>query len=400
MEQLLLAAFIKSREAYDRVYPYIKDGDFDGIAKLILQGITDYYHRDGDALLVDVSVLSSSIARQYPRFANDVELVLENLPDASAKNVEHEFLAHKRSIAGHKLAAALQAERVDDVTVHLDEYTELLAATSLDKDENTEFTGDLHQLFAVGEKNLKAEFRFRPKPVQDFTGGGDRGDHILIFGRPNSGKSLFTINLVSGWLHDGHKVLYIGNEDRMERMLFRFICRLSNQSSVDLKENPQLLEQAIDKAAQHGMNNLVFKSLAPGTFKEIETLAKRHNPDIIVIDQIRNLQLPRVDGLTAKLELAAMEARNLAKRRNALVVSITQAGDSATNRRVLTMEDIDSSKTGLQAALDLMIGIGADKSYTDQNMRMINLLKNKLGGEDKSFPARIDPYRSKIGVMK
>lgn len=106
--------------------------------------------------------------------------------------------------------------------------------------------------------------------------------------------------------------------------------------------------------------------------------------DVVILDQIRNMRL-KSDSRTAELEAAGIEARAIAKEMGVLVVSITQAGDSATNKVYLEMSDVDSSKTGIPASADLMIGLGSDAAMKLNGLMGISLPKNKLSGLHDHF---------------
>ena len=97
-----------------------------------------------------------------------------------------------------------------------------------------------------------------------------------------------------------------------------------------------------------------------------------------------------------KLEKAATAARNLGKSNNVLVVSITQAGDSASGKGPLEMGDVDSSNTGIPAQVDVMVGLGATHDDEQGFRRIVSLPKNKRSGRHEFFPVRIEPQLSNI----
>jgi KaiC/GvpD/RAD55 family RecA-like ATPase len=192
-------------------------------------------------------------------------------------------------------------------------------------------------------------------------------------------------------LRDGHRVLYFMNEEPASQVLKRLVQRITNKPHDFIKRQ---LREAV--AESHDlMKNLFIKELAPGTFKEIYSMTNVVKPDVVVIDQLRNIRT-RDDNRVTALEAMAMEARALGKTHNCIVVSVTQAGDSARNKLVLDDGDIDFSNTGIPATADLIIGIGANQEYINSGKRMITIVKNKLGPEHTSFPVQIDPGLSKI----
>jgi KaiC/GvpD/RAD55 family RecA-like ATPase len=213
-----------------------------------------------------------------------------------------------------------------------------------------------------------------------------------VFARPEKGKTLFTINLSCGFLTQGLDVLYIGNEEPAEDIRMRFRMRL-------LQKPKQLIRQYPDKAAEAlaklNVGRLNIAALSPGTFPEIERLVDKYSPKVVVLDQLRNLAVDN-DSRTGQLEAAANLARALAKSRGVLVVSVTQAGDSATGKVYLAMNDVDSSKTGIPAAVDLMIGVGGDDQMAASGLLGISLPKNKLSGSHESFTVSYSPITGVI----
>ena len=108
---------------------------------------------------------------------------------------------------------------------------------------------------------------------------------------------------------------------------------------------------------------------------------------------MRNLNV-KAESRANQLEAAAISIRNIGKKYDAIAISVSQAGDSAEGKAILTMSDIDNSKTGLPGACDVLMGIGSTEEQKREGLRVISLPKNKLGEED-SFPVRFNQYLSK-----
>lgn len=220
-----------------------------------------------------------------------------------------------------------------------------------------------------------------------------RGQHILIFARPETGKSLFSINMVRGFLEDGYRVLYLGNEDPSTVMRTRMGSCILNIPTEDIR---LAATGAFDEElTAGGADNFIFIHLEPGTFPQIRGLCRRIEPDILVVDQIRNIQTGG-DGLTSGQEKAGIEMRNIAGEFDLLAISIAQAGESAQDKLVLGLSDIDSSKTGLPAQVDLMVGIGITEEYQRRSKRMISTPKNKLSGNHEFFSVTVNEATSRV----
>lgn len=226
-----------------------------------------------------------------------------------------------------------------------------------------------------------------PMALNDRLGGGlKKGNHVVAFGRPEAGKSAFAINAACGFARQGFKGIYFINEDRVEDILLRCISNLTGIQKFELSDR---YEEATELAHENGYANIICISASPGTLDQIERLVDRYTPDWMVIDQLRNVQI-KEDNRVVQLEKAATGIRNIAKMYNVATVSVTQAGDSASGKAILDMSDIDSSKTGIPAQADLMVGIGVTDELEMQGKRYLSLPKNKLGGRHESFPVNID----------
>ena len=221
--------------------------------------------------------------------------------------------------------------------------------------------------------------------------GARRGNHIVVFARPNTGKTAFTLNLTRGFLRDGMRVLYLMNEEPAAQVLKRLISRITGLQGKEVDND---IPGAVARA-EPLLKNLTLVDINPGTISEIRGLIKTVSPDVVVVDQMRNITLNE-DNRVLALDKLAQAMRNLAKEHNVLMVTVTQAGDSARNKLVLDDGDIDFSNTGVPAAADLIVGIGVDDDHRARGRRVISIAKNKLGSDHSSFPVQIDESLAKF----
>ena len=96
------------------------------------------------------------------------------------------------------------------------------------------------------------------------------------------------------------------------------------------------------------------------------------------------------ESRTNQLEAAATFARNMAIKHKMVSISATQAGDSARNKAILDMGDVDYSNTGIPAQADLMIGIGGTEEQESSGIRVLSLCKNKITGQHDNWPVRLN----------
>jgi archaellum biogenesis ATPase FlaH len=397
-EQKILRAIIEDRQNFDNVYEYLDDKEFSPQGSLILKEIHEYYEVDQHAPRVDIEILNARLERRLPnpKHAQECIGIVKSLPDVSGANVVQEVLDLKIDMLGLELGAAIGAGKPKrDVLSLVERYGELAGKDRLDEDSkeitNLSVKDLLGQYF-----NDKDTIQIAPKSLNDRLDGGARpGHHVLVFAPTEMGKTLFVINMVAHFLRQKKRVLYVGNEDPASDIILRIITRLSGMDKQSVKSNPDKAQGLCDEA-NYGL--LTFADLAPGTFPRVRSLIKRHRPDVVVLDQLSNINVNvgRSESKSGSLEEAAKQARGLAKRFGVLMVSVSQAADSATGKIVLGRGDVHNSNIGIPGQVDLMLGIGADQTMEGRGLREISLVKNKISGNHDHFTVNFDPIHSRV----
>jgi hypothetical protein len=201
--------------------------------------------------------------------------------------------------------------------------------------------------------------------------------------------------MACGLAYDGHKVLYIGNEDAPQRMIPRFVNRFTGMTKDELRANPDKAQIKLEKM---GYGNLIFVGMPPNsTLDQIDSLLDKYKPDVMFVDQLRNVSANDSD-LTKSLEKVAVGMRQLIKKRNILGISIVQSmnNNEHINKLIGDMGDIADSKVGVPGQADLIILLGTNEEYRNRNMAMLTIAKNKLSGWHGYFPVQLIPQLSKV----
>lgn len=400
-ERNLLGAAIADRIAFERVAPHITDGDLTDQGRIIMDHLTEFYDRDAGAQHCDSALLARDVARglSNPKHKAAFTGLIEDITaeQHSPANVVHDFIAVKREAVGHRLASMLAAGRdPGDVRPLIGEYEDWCQASDIDEvgDEEAVMVGasvtDLVRTSYTDEALIKV---WPPALNDKLDGGCLPGHHIVVFARPEMGKTMFLVNAMAGFLAQDRRVLYIGNEDPISDIVLRVVGRLTGMTKHEIMDDPDLADT---EARRVGYENLILAGLAPGSPREIERLILEYKPQVLLIDQLRNLNVGE-EHFVQKLEKAATAARNLGKKHDLLVISVTQAGDSASGKAVLDMGDIDSSNTGIPAQADVMVGIGATREDEAMGRRVLSLCKNKRSGKHDCIPVNVDPHTCNIG---
>lgn len=397
-EQALLSAFIAERANYDLVSHHLHRDEWSPMGTVMLELIDDYYRRDSEAENVDLEILRSAIKRRFsdiPRHQDQALTLLEEVlaHEASTANVLAEVLENERDKARLKLVDALLSQDEEKIERSLSKYSELTEASILEAEVSEEYQGkDVVELLAEVEED--GQWTLAPHSslgcrIKD----GVRAGHMIIMAaRPERGKTLFGVNLAAGFLGQGAKVLFLLNEDPVPDVIFRLISNMSGFTIDQIKENP---EAAMAEARTYGYDNCVFAGITPGTPFEVEALVRKHKPDVVIVDQLRNIATG-AENNTLRLEQVARELRNIARRQRCVMIGVTQVGDSGRDKNHLNDGDIDGSNTGIPGACDILILIGCDEEYEKRDLRMVNLVKNKRGGCHDSFGVRINRDLSRV----
>jgi len=391
-EQRVLSAVMSSRHAWESVSGLMDEEDFSELAWLIICSITEYYTNDPHAGAVDKVFLIDALTRAYPRFVERFRSSIDELAPVSVPNILQEFRTLKMETAAQHLAASILANDQTGINSYFEKYSYYKDyATATDTDD-VFVDADIEDILAVHKKeNL---IPIVPSELNDrLDGGVIPGTQIAVYAPTEVGKSLFAINMACGMLRNGKKVLYCGNEDPAKAMLLRFYACLSEMDKASMMAAPQ---RAKEIAYNNGFGNLIFFEMSPGNISEISRQVERHKPDIVFVDQMANMGTSANFTKTEKNEYLSVRLRELAKKHSIVTVILHQASDSAYGNLFVQKNDMYYSNVGVQGQMDVMIGIGMDAAYDQQNKRMICITKNKLSGNHDNFPINIDPSISKV----
>lgn len=396
MELRLLSAAVHGRDAWTTLHNVdSSDGtSWTEPGQIVFDLISEFYQTDPDAICVDPELIKQKIERKYPKHAELLVSLVDQLKEVSIPNVLEEFRQMRLAAVGHELAGIISTHpEGEKAKALMEEYNGLLSPYEIED--------EVDPLDPVGLCDFHDPSNLIPISPNSLNvavdGGVLPGDHILIYGPPEAGKSLLAINLACAAAHRGQRVLYGGNEDSMYRIGMRFISRFTGLTKAEVLKDPKRAGELAEKA---GKGNLRYVSLTPGTIPQIERLITMEAPQIVIIDQMRQLSFPGVNGELEQLTRAAKELRGLAKKHQVVMVSVTQANaDACKNKLVLDMDDVYFSNTTVPGDVDIMVALGINERYDKGNMRMINLPKNKTGGGHQHFTIRVNPMLSKAVSM-
>ena len=398
LESKLLSAAISNRNHFDKINKYLEKRTLSPFGSMVLGEIKGYYKRDPNARSVDLEVLKPLCEEKEDKDRASLAEYLAMLNDRDeGTNVVHVICEqHKKNLAAQMAVAAGLGEM--DKIAKLSRKFQEVDVVSEEEEASRVFVAPslVHVASTMSAENLIPIY---PKRLNDLLGGGvPRQTQIGIVARPDVGKTTVAMNIAGKAAMSGFRVLYCGNEDPDSKMILRAYTRILGIPEIEVLENP---DASYEAAMDRGLENFIFAGMEPGTLEEVTYLVDEHKPDMVVLDQLRNMKTQGSSGnMTEDLNVLSTGTRSLAKSHDLVTVLITQAGDSAHNKLRLEYNDVEYSNTGFAAQLDLMIGVGQNPDLKQFGKVMLSFPKNKLTGPIEPFEANIVYELNLVGTSQ
>jgi len=265
----------------------------------------------------------------------------------------------------------------------------------VNKEEFDTVTNDINKLIDELKDNTK--WKFNLTDLKNKVNGIGEGNLIIVFARPESGKTAFWVNMVAGrngFATQGAKVCALINEEPAIRTQMRLINAYTGMTFAEIKEDPQ---KAGDLWSQI-KHQIRILDTVDWTLEKIDSYVAKEKPDILIIDQLDKVHMggsfARGDE---KLRAIYTGAREIAKRRDCSLIGISQASADASGKWDMTFDMMENSKTGKAAEADVIIGVGykPNSDYSNDNDRSLSVSKNKITGWHGKIMVKIVPEVSR-----
>ena len=266
-----------------------------------------------------------------------------------------------------------------------------------DVDEYEYVTGNITNLIEKLKDNTK--WKFNLAPLKEAVHGVGEGNLVIVFARPEAGKTAFWVNLVAGidgFASQGAKVCALINEEPAIRTQMRLINAHTGLTMDEIRAD---IQEANTKWAEVRQNIHILDTV-DWSLDDVDEFVQKEKPDVLVIDQLDKVNVKGNFARTdEKLRAVYTGAREIAKRNNCCVVAISQASADGHGKFELSFDMMEGSKTGKAAEADVIIGVGfRDKVDTDQNVRGLYISKNKITGWHGQIVCTIIPELSRYDV--
>ena len=365
----------------------------------LYETITKAHENSDKSLTVDeIATLHTEVYNPaLTRVAKDnfedlLEEVREQKPNKKIATTILEAL-HKQSIAKRIAVMATEMYNNTNETTFNDIQTLIDESNGVNKEEYENVTDDIHLLIDALKDNTR--WKFNLSGLRDKVNGIGDGNFLIIFARPESGKTAFWVNMVAGqggFASQGAKVCALINEEPAIRTQMRLVNAHTGMTFAEIKDNPTKTKESWTIIK----DNLRILDTVDWSLDKIDSYVAKEKPNVLIIDQLDKVHVPGTFARTdEKLRAIYTGAREIAKRRSCAVVGISQASADASGRLDLTFDMMENSKTGKAAEADVIIGVGFSNNLElDQDLRSVAVSKNKITGYHGKMTCKIIPELS------
>ena len=319
----------------------------------------------------------------------DIELPNEKI----AQNIIRSLF--KRGIAQH--VAQIATDIYNGSDIDFSEIKKHLDVTFEEVNEYEYVTGNIDNLLDQLKDNTK--WKFNLEPLRDKVNGVGDGNLVIIFARPEAGKTAFWVNLVSGvdgFASQGAKVCALINEEPAVRTQMRLINAHTGMTFDEIRAD----KVEANRRWAEIRKNIKILDTVDWSLDDVDEFVQKEKPDILVVDQLDKVNVKGSFARTdEKLRAIYTGAREIAKRNNCCVVAVSQASADGHGKFDLTFDMMEGSKTGKAAEADVIIGVGhRDKLDTDERIRSLAISKNKITGWHGQLVCTIVPELSRYDL--
>ena len=217
------------------------------------------------------------------------------------------------------------------------------------------------------------------------------GDLVVVGARPNVGKTRFLVSELTHWMKQLPKdvtAIIFNNEEDGLAIKGAVLCATLNKDILDISKDTPKWSAEYDKQMGWGRIKIIDQAAMSTHF--CEKLIRTHKPKVVVFNQLYKVNTGKRTGRETndaeRMRQVYQWAREIAKGHDCIVVSAHQADVSGEGQRILTQDKLYGTKTGVQGEVDLALMIGKDHDPANQNVRTINIARNKLPGGPRTKP--------------
>ena len=390
VEEQIIQLFCKDKEIFTKYYRYINLNyikiNYNNLYKLFI--VINSHYTKYDSTSIDKKELDVSYNANYLLADSERKELSELLTRVFKEEIQNKQVVielleqhRKRCLAGDVAKLALDVEDgTTNIQELMDKFNEF-EHQEIEADKSDPVEMNLSKLHSsqVATPGLRWRLNFLNKSL----GSLRKGDFGFIFARPETGKTTLLASEISKMVEQTEgDILWFNNEEQSNKVAIRCYQAVLGVTTDLLFSNIESYDKEFKETTQDRIKIFDFEESSRP--RKIENILKKHNPALIIFDQMDKIKGFKADRNDLELKAIYQWARELAKK-YAPVIAVSQAGGDAEGKLWLTMDMVDGSKTAKQGEADWILGIGKESDNTSR-IRYLNISKNKLLGDSDSLP--------------
>lgn len=206
----------------------------------------------------------------------------------------------------------------------------------------------------------------------------DKGDYVIVAGRPSAGKTAFTLQMMANMARK-HKVVYFSLETSKEKATDRIVSSITQTSMGEIKRHEISDWGKIARETDRFCAlNFEIVEAAGWTVAQITAKAVQLKADVIFIDYL-SLIADSAKGIYERVSNISVGLHTMAQQRKICVVALSQL-----NRAGKENPDLTSLRESgqLEQDADVVLMITEDESLPiaqREGIRKLKIAKNKEG---------------------
>ena len=396
-EQSVLGGLLIYNDAWDDINTIIHSDDFYfNTNKIIFEAISVLleHNNPADILTVKEQLAKTGDEERIGGFAY-LATIAENTP--SVDNIKS-YATHVRELAVYRRLIVVSNEIADDAyfpkNLQIDEIIDRAeekiftlageieqnkATLSHIKDKLPSFVEDINKR-AENDGIFGLETGF--EKLDKLTTGLQKGDLIIVAGRPSMGKTAFSMNIVEHVAIQSNKpVLIFSLEMPTEQLMMRMV---SSSFKINMRKMQEGSMDANDwNSFNHAVevlenSNIIIDETPSPTPTEVRSKSrkiKKQYPDLalIVIDYLGLMQVPSAkNDRNTEISTISRSLKALAKELNIPIIALSQLNRAVESRpkagkgRMPQMSDLRDSGS-LEQDADIIAFMYRDEAYHDDS---------------------------------
>ncbi|MBR6163859.1 AAA family ATPase [bacterium] len=221
--------------------------------------------------------------------------------------------------------------------------------------------------------------------IDEFIKNVDKGSILTIGARPSMGKTFFAISILTHLLEENKKVCWFSPSLPMNNVIKRLAAHKLEIMPFQLDRNPELKKKISDAVEYFAQKDLFIDDSSLLTIENIEEEIKTEAPDVVFIDYLQLLKMPKAPNFTDSINLAVQEIHRIAKETGVIFIILSQlsrALESRLDKRPMLF-DIRSSSM-LEELSDVVMMLYRDEYYnhddeSNKGLAEVIFCKNEFG---------------------